>query len=180
MALAGPLEGLETPAQALNLELKPYGVSSVTTDRAARVPFTNDVKSSGGFDLKYGLTRALTADMTVNTDFAQVEEDLQQVNLTRFDVFYPEKRDFFLEGQGIFDFGGQAGFSARTATVPIMFFSRRVGLSNGQSVPVIAGGRLTGKAGNSTSADWSSRPTTNRQPERSRRRSRRRACEGTS
>jgi hypothetical protein len=147
MALAGPLEGLETPAQALNLELKPYGVSSLTTDRAARVPFTNDVTSSGGFDLKYGLTRALTADMTVNTDFAQVEEDLQQVNLTRFDVFYPEKRDFFLEGQGIFDFGGQAGFSARTATVPIMFFSRRVGLSNGQSVPVIAGGRLTGKAG---------------------------------
>ena len=147
MALAGPLEGLETPAQALNLELKPYGVSSVTTDRAARVPFTNDVESSGGFDLKYGLTRALTADMTVHTDFAQVEEDLQQVNLTRFDVFYPEKRDFFLEGQGIFDFGGQAGFSARTATVPIMFFSRRVGLSNGQSVPVIAGGRLTGKAG---------------------------------
>jgi len=147
MAVAGTLEGLETPAQALNLELKPYAVSSATTDRAARVPFTNDVNSSGGFDLKYGLTRALTADMTVNTDFAQVEEDLQQVNLTRFDVFYPEKRDFFLEGQGIFDFGGQAGFSARTATVPIMFFSRRVGLSNGQSVPVIAGGRLTGKAG---------------------------------
>jgi hypothetical protein len=147
MAVAGALEGLETPAQSLNLELKPYGVSSMTTDRAARVPFTNDVSSSGGFDLKYGLTRALTADLTVHTDFAQVEEDLQQVNLTRFDVFYPEKRDFFLEGQGIFDFGGQAGFSARTATVPIMFFSRRVGLNNGQSVPVIAGGRVTGKAG---------------------------------
>jgi hypothetical protein len=147
MAVAGALEGLETPAQSLNLELKPYGVSSVTTDRAARVPFTNDVNSSGGFDLKYGLTRALTADLTVHTDFAQVEEDLQQVNLTRFDVFYPEKRDFFLEGQGIFDFGGQAGFSARTATVPIMFFSRRVGLNNGQAVPVIAGGRVTGKAG---------------------------------
>ena len=147
MAVAGTLQGLETPAQALNLELKPYAVSSVTTDRTARVPFTNDLTSSGGFDLKYGITRALTADITVNTDFAQVEEDLQQVNLTRFDVFYPEKRDFFLEGQGIFDFGGQAGFSARTATVPIMFFSRRVGLSSGQSVPVIAGGRLTGKAG---------------------------------
>jgi hypothetical protein len=147
MAVAGELVGLETPAQSLNLELKPYGVSSVTTDRAARVPFDNDVTSSGGFDLKYGLTRALTADMTVNTDFAQVEEDVQQVNLTRFDVFYPEKRDFFLEGQGIFDFGGQAGFNARGATVPIMFFSRRVGLSNGQSVPVLAGGRLTGKAG---------------------------------
>lgn len=147
MSVAGTLVGLETPAQALNLELKPYGVTSLTTDRAARVPFSNDRKSSAGFDVKYGLTRGLTADLTVNTDFAQVEEDLQQVNLTRFDVFYPDKRDFFLEGQGIFDFGGQAGFSARTATVPIMFFSRRIGLSNGQSVPVIAGGRVTGKAG---------------------------------
>ena len=147
MAVAGTLVGLETPAQALNLELKPYAVSSLTTDRAARLPFDNDLRSNAGFDAKYGITRGLTADLTVNTDFAQVEEDLQQVNLTRFDLFYPEKREFFLEGQGIFDFGGQAGFSARTATVPIMFFSRRVGLANGQSVPVLAGGRLTGKAG---------------------------------
>jgi hypothetical protein len=147
MSVAGTLVGLETPAQAVNLELKPYAVSSLTTDRAARVPFSNDGKSSAGFDVKYGLTRGLTADLTVNTDFAQVEEDLQQVNLTRFDLFYPDKRDFFLEGQGIFDFGGQAGFNARSAIVPIMFFSRRIGLSNGQSVPVIAGGRVTGKAG---------------------------------
>jgi hypothetical protein len=147
MAVAGTLVGLETPAQALNLELKPYAVSSLTTDRTARVPFDNDMTASGGFDAKYGLTRGLTADLTVNTDFAQVEEDVQQVNLTRFDLFYPEKREFFLEGQGIFDFGGQAGYSARTATVPIMFFSRRVGLTNGQSVPVVAGGRVTGKAG---------------------------------
>ena len=147
MSVAGTLVGLETPAQALNLELKPYGVTSLTTDRAARVPFSNDGKANAGLDVKYGLTRGLTADLTVNTDFAQVEEDLQQVNLTRFDLFYPDKRDFFLEGQGIFDFGGQTGFNARGATVPIMFFSRRVGLSNGQSVPVIAGGRVTGKAG---------------------------------
>ena len=147
MAVAGTLVGLETPAQALNLELKPYGVSSLTTDRAARVPFSNDRTSSAGFDVKYGLTRGRTADLMVNTDFAQVEEDLQQVNLTRFDLFYPDKRDFFLEGQGVFDFGGQAGYSARSATVPILFFSRRIGLSNGQSVPVIAGGRVTGKAG---------------------------------
>jgi hypothetical protein len=147
MAVAGTLVGLETPAQALNLELKPYAVSSLTTDRAARVPFDNDLRSSAGFDAKYGITRGLTGDLTVNTDFAQVEEDLQQVNLTRFDLFYPEKREFFLEGQGIFDFGGQAGFSARTATVPIMFFSRRIGLSSGQAVPVLAGGRVTGKAG---------------------------------
>lgn len=147
MSVAGTLVGLETPAQSLNLELKPYAVSSLTTDRAARVPFSNDGKASAGFDVKYGLTRGITADLTVNTDFAQVEEDLQQVNLTRFDLFYPDKRDFFLEGQGIFDFGGQAGFNARSATVPIMFFSRRIGLSHGQSVPVVAGGRVTGKAG---------------------------------
>ena len=63
--------------------------------------------------MKYGLTRGLTADLTVNTDFAQVEEDQQQINLTRFSLFFPEKRDFFLEGQGIFDFGGQSGQRAR-------------------------------------------------------------------
>jgi hypothetical protein len=147
MSVAGTLVGLETPAQAFNLELKPYTVSSLTTDRTARVPFSNDGKIQAGFDVKYGITRGLTADLTVNTDFAQVEEDLQQVNLTRFDLFFPDKRDFFLEGQGIFDFGGQASQSARNATVPILFFSRRIGLSGGQSVPVVAGGRVTGKAG---------------------------------
>ena len=62
--------------------------------------------------MKYGLTRGLTADLTVNTDFAQVEEDQQQINLTRFNLFFPEKRDFFLEGQGIFDFGGAVGPAA--------------------------------------------------------------------
>jgi hypothetical protein len=147
MSVAGTLIGLETPAQAVNLELKPYAVSSLTTDRAARPAFSNDSKTQAGFDVKYGITRGLTADLTVNTDFAQVEEDLQQVNLTRFDLFYPDKRDFFLEGQGIFDFGGQASQNARNATVPILFFSRRIGLSGGQSVPVIAGGRITGKTG---------------------------------
>ena len=147
MSVAGTLVGLETPAQSLNLEFKPYVVSSVTTDRGARVPFSNDPSANAGIDVKYGVTRGLTADLTVNTDFAQVEEDLQQVNLTRFDLFYPDKRDFFLEGQGIFDFGGQTSQNARTATVPILFFSRRIGLSAGQSVPVIAGGRVTGKAG---------------------------------
>jgi hypothetical protein len=147
MAVAATLVGLETPARALNLEFKPYGVSSLTTDRAAQVPFSNEVSSNAGLDVKYGLTRGLTADLTVNTDFAQVEEDVQQVNLTRFNLFFPEKRDFFLEGQGIFDFGGQSNRDARNSTVPILFFSRRIGLSAGQSVPVIAGGRVTGRAG---------------------------------
>ena len=74
----------------------------------------------------------------MRTDFAQVEEDLQQINLTRFSVFFPEKRDFFIEGQGIFDFGGvQAGNSP--GDVPLLFFSRQIGLSQGQAVPVLGG-----------------------------------------
>jgi hypothetical protein len=145
MAVAATLVGLETPAQSMNLEFKPYVASSLTTDRAARVPFSNDLARSAGIDMKYGLTRGLTADLTVNTDFAQVEEDQQQVNLTRFSLFFPEKRDFFLEGQGIFDFGGQRGSNQGSA--PILFFSRRIGLSGAQAVPVIAGGRVTGKSG---------------------------------
>ena len=146
MNVAATLVGLETPQQSMNLEFKPYAVSSVTTDRTARVPFENDVKPAAGIDVKYGLTRGLTADLTVNTDFAQVEEDQQQVNLTRFSLFFPEKRDFFLEGQGIFDFGGQSSRFSNGIN-PILFFSRRIGLNNGQSVPVIAGGRVSGKAG---------------------------------
>ncbi|MBI4887839.1 MAG: carbohydrate binding family 9 domain-containing protein, partial [Acidobacteria bacterium] len=146
MAVAATLVGLETPAQSLNLDVKPYAVSSVTTDRLARVPYTNDVTANGGVDVKYGLTRSLTADVTVNTDFAQVEEDEQQINLTRFNLFFPEKRDFFLEGQGIFDFGGISGQRA-SGVNPILFFSRRIGLNAGQSVPVLGGGRVTGKAG---------------------------------
>jgi hypothetical protein len=146
MNVAGTLVGLQTPAQSMNLEFKPYASSSVTTDRTARVPFNNEVKPNAGIDMKYGLTRGLTADFTVNTDFAQVEEDQQQVNLTRFSLFFPEKRDFFLEGQGIFDFGGQSSRYGGGSN-PILFFSRRIGLSNGQSVPVVAGGRVTGKAG---------------------------------
>src|SRR5689334_22842979 len=138
----GTLVGLETPAQSMNLEVKPYAVSSLTTDHAAAAPFTNRFSPNAGFDFKYGLTRSLIADATVNTDFAQVEEDVQQINLTRFSLQFPEKRDFFLEGQGIFNFGGNRGGGNSTNDIPILFFSRRIGLSQGQSVPVIAGGRL--------------------------------------
>jgi hypothetical protein len=140
----GTLVGLETPAESMNLELKPYAVSSLTTDHAAAASYSNRFARNAGFDFKYGLTRSLIADATVNTDFAQVEEDLQQINLTRFSLQFPEKRDFFLEGQGIFNFGGTRG---NGNDVPILFFSRRIGLSQGQSVPVVAGGRLTGTVG---------------------------------
>ena len=98
---------------------------------------------------KGGLTEGLTSDFTYNTDFAQVEEDEQQVNLTRFSVLFPEKRDFFLEGQGIFSFGGVhsqpsggggngggAGAQGNLVPndVPVMFFSRRIGLTNGVAI----------------------------------------------
>ncbi|MFQ5790847.1 MAG: DUF5916 domain-containing protein, partial [Acidobacteriota bacterium] len=88
------------------------------------------------------------ADFTYNTDFAQVEVDEQQVNLTRFSLFFPEKREFFLEGQGIFQFGGTGGgrFGPPSNT-PMVFFSRRIGLREGQAVPILAGGRLTGRVG---------------------------------
>jgi hypothetical protein len=140
MGFAGTVVGIETPPAALNMELKPYAVSLLTTDLTGSNPFRNDWSRNVGFDFKYGLTSGLTADVTVNTDFAQVEEDLQQINLTRFNIQFPEKRDFFLEGRGIFAFG--SGTAA-----PSIFFSRRIGLSGGESVPVIAGGRVTGKVG---------------------------------
>jgi hypothetical protein len=146
MASAATVVGLETPAQSKNLELKPYAVASSTTDRAGASPFDNRGQANAGLDFKYGLTRSLIVDATYRTDFAQVEEDVQQINLTRFSVFFPEKRDFFIEGQGIFDFAGvQAGNSP--GDVPLLFFSRQIGLSQGQVVPVIGGARLTGRAG---------------------------------
>jgi hypothetical protein len=145
MASAATVIGLETPAQSKNVELKPYAVSSLTTDRTAAVPFSNDPKGNAGLDFKYGLTRSLIVDATYRTDFAQVEEDLQQINLTRFSVFFPEKRDFFIEGQGIFDFAGvQAG--STPGDVPLLFFSRQIGLNQAAAVPVVGGVRLTGRA----------------------------------
>jgi hypothetical protein len=145
---AGTLVGLETPRQSKNLEFKPYAVSALTTDNTTRTPVTNALTRNAGIDFKYGLTRSLIADVTVNTDFAQVEEDLQQVNLTRFNLFFPEKRDFFLEGQGIFSFGGVSfGNGGSPGDLPIMFFSRRIGLANNQAIPVLGGGRVTGRAG---------------------------------
>ena len=98
--------------------------------------------------MKYSVTQNITADLTVNTDFAQVEADEQQVNLTRFSLFFPEKREFFLENQGLFAFGGAAtgGQSAGSVT-PILFYSRRIGLDEGSIVPIRAGGRVTGRIG---------------------------------
>jgi hypothetical protein len=150
----GTVVGLDLPAAGRNLEIKPYALGKMTTDRIANPPTRNDNDGDVGGDLKYGVTANLTADLTVNTDFAQVEIDEQQVNLTRFNLFLPEKREFFLEGRGLFDFGrggsssgGGAGGFGGSSDVPYMFYSRRIGLNRGRVVPIDVGGRLTGKVG---------------------------------
>ena len=161
VSLAGTLEQMRGVRPSKDLRVKPYALSSAST--IANRDTTGDV--DGGFDVKYGLTSGLTWDFTVNTDFSQVEADEQQINLSRFSLFFPEKRDFFLENSGIFQFGGgfggfsnpgaAAGGGGGTATRQNasqemrLFFSRRIGLSeNGQvSIPILAGTRLTGRAG---------------------------------
>jgi Domain of unknown function (DUF5916) len=148
-ASAAALVGIDLPPASRNLELKPYVVSGLSTNRATQPPVTDDFTADFGLTAKVGLSRALTADLTYNTDFAQVEADDQQVNLTRFSLFYPEKREFFLEGQGNFDFGGASQQSPlfHSSNTPVVFFSRRIGLSEGMAVPIVGGARVTGKAG---------------------------------
>jgi hypothetical protein len=103
--------------------------------------------------MKAGIGSGLTADLTINTDFAQVEEDEAQVNLSRFSLFQPEKREFFLEGLGLFAFGGVAntrptsGGGGGPPIAPVVFFSRRIGLADGTPVDILAGGRITGRVG---------------------------------
>jgi hypothetical protein len=146
-SLAPTLVGLEAPPESRNLEIKPYVISRLTTDRTAQTLVENDFNPDAGVDLKYGVTKSLTVDFTYNTDFAQVEADEQQVNLTRFSLSFPEKREFFLEGQGAFLFGSGAVADVGGSMVPTIFYTRRIGLSGSREVPVIAGARLGGKTG---------------------------------
>ncbi len=133
MAEAGSLEGIPSVRQGKGLEIRPYG--------AIQKRDGDDFPLEGGIDLSQNLTPNLNASLSLNTDFAQTEVDARQINLTRFPLFYPEKRAFFLEGGGVFD----------TATGPpfmvdvIPFFSRRIGLLGGREVPIIAGAKLTGR-----------------------------------
>jgi hypothetical protein len=147
-SLAGRLEGLEVPEGARRLEFRPYTAASVTTDATVLPAVSNDPNASAGLDVKVGVTQNLTADVTVNTDFGQVEADEQQVNLTRFSLSFPEKREFFLENQGAFMFG--AGTLSSGSDIPSLFYSRRIGLHQGRSVPIRVGGRLTGRVGRVT------------------------------
>ncbi|MHC5007676.1 MAG: carbohydrate binding family 9 domain-containing protein, partial [Planctomycetota bacterium] len=137
VADAGVLEGIEGISQGLGLDVKPWGKLVYEDEDAG----DDDVDLDGGVDVFYKLTPSLTLSLTVNTDFAETEVDERQVNLTRFPLFFPEKRDFFLQDEGLFEFGG-------IRRNPLPFFSRRIGLSpTGQPVDLIAGAKLTGRVG---------------------------------
>jgi hypothetical protein len=140
MSAAGLLTGLANLSQGIGLDIKPYGVASGTTAPGRDAPaFDGDAQA--GFDIFYNITPSLRANFTVNTDFAETEVDQRRVNLTRFPLFFPEKRDFFLEGSGFFTFSQEPG----NAVVP--FFSRRIGLKDGEPQDVIYGAKLTGQTG---------------------------------
>lgn len=139
---AGHLVGLERlPRSGLALEAKPFLLGSVEESTSV------NSRLKAGLDLKWEARPGLTLDATANTDFAQVEADSEQVNLTRFDLFFPEKRDFFLENAGIFEFGTRAPGEPPPF---LLFFSRRIGISDSGAVPLIAGARLTGRVGAQT------------------------------
>ncbi len=147
----GDLEGLGTLRAGRNLRVKPFVVGGAVRAVGAG-SFGRDL--AGGVDIKAGLTPSLTLDVTVNPDFAQAEADEQQVNLTQFSLFFPEKREFFLENSGIFYFG-DIPRNQRTASrfrPPeedlLLLFSRRIGLTDlGEQVPLYGGGRVTGRVG---------------------------------
>jgi hypothetical protein len=156
---AGTLIGLRTIQRGSDFELRPYVSGGIQRGFA---PFSDErsTLTKTGLDMKYPISQSLTMDVTLNTDFAQVESDRAQINLTRFPLFFPEKREFFLEGAGTFadNFGGR----------PVLFYSRRIGVASGGQIPIIAGARLVGKTDsysigvlNMQTAEKDNEPTTN-------------------
>jgi hypothetical protein len=147
MSRAGTLGGLQDLQGRRTLQVKPYLLGD---DPAGRLLAERGGSFEAGLDLKVGVTSTLTFDGTVNTDFSQVEVDQERVNLTRFPLFFPEQREFFVENSGSFAFGDvtergiRMGTSLRDFT---LFHSRRIGLSGGAPVPIRAGGRLSGSVG---------------------------------
>ena len=149
VSLAGEMAGLDFARAGRDFRVKPY-VSGRTVRPVGGTSFLGD--ADVGVDVKYGITRALTLDATVNPDFAQVEVDEQRVNLTQFSLFFPEKREFFLENSGIFYVGDAARnnrvsfLAPRADTYLLVFFSRRIGLTDeGDPIPITAGIRTTGQ-----------------------------------
>ena len=147
VSLAGELRGLTGVSRGLDLRLKPSLVGGVRDIRTSPTNRTTDPLRVMSLDARYGVTAGLNMDLTLNTDFAQVEVDEQQVNLTRFGLFFPEKREFFLENSNFFTVGTGASFTG-AAVQTDLFFSRRIGLSDaGTPIPIQGGLRLAGKSG---------------------------------
>ncbi|MCG8468700.1 MAG: carbohydrate binding family 9 domain-containing protein, partial [Gemmatimonadetes bacterium] len=150
MSRAGTLRGLRDLRPGRNFRIKPFVVTD-NTSGALLDPDDRGSRIDGGADLKLGLTSGLTLDLTYRTDFAQIEVDQEQINLTRFPLFFPEKRDFFVENSGTFAFGDQSERSYRTGVSLrdfTLFHSRRIGLTgDGEPIPIVGGGRLSGRAG---------------------------------
>lgn len=139
---AGILDGIEDITQGIGLDISPYLLTGLNTKKGEK----SDPKLTGGVDLFYQITPSLKSSLTINTDFAETEVDDRQINLTRFNLHYPEKRDFFLDGASYFQFGidGDDGSPVSKSIIP--FFSRRMGLdSNGGPIPINVGAKLTGQ-----------------------------------
>ena len=146
VSMAGQLAGISAPIGFTgNLQLTPYVVGEIATRDAA--PDRNPLALGDvGVDLKYSVTSGLTFDATYNTDFAQVEVDNQQINLNRFNLFFPEKRPFFLENAGVFSVNNQGPASGMNLGQTELFFSRRIGIDDaGAPIPILGGARLSGK-----------------------------------
>jgi hypothetical protein len=143
VSLAGTINGLHSMDRGNDLRVTPFATTGGNRVREAGIT-DDDFQRDIGIDVKYGITAGLNLDLTINTDFAQAEVDDEQVNLTRFALFFPEKRDFFLENAGQFNVGSVASFR-RLAD---LFFTRRIGLTAaGDNVPILGGARITGKIG---------------------------------
>ncbi|MFC2170128.1 DUF5916 domain-containing protein [Acidobacteriota bacterium] len=139
ISLAGELRGLEGLKKGLNLQVKPFVMMDRISQRGNAGDLTSKNSLDAGIDFKYGLTSNLTLDVTVNTDFSQVEADDEQINLTRFSLYFPEKREFFLENSALFSIGSPDD--------AMIFFSRRIGIADGEEIPLLGGVKIAGKAG---------------------------------
>ncbi len=140
---AGVLSGLTGVSQGLGLEVVPFGILPVSKDATINQSEV-EINPDAGLDINYSITPSLKASLTFNTDFAEAEVDQRQVNLTRFAIAFPERRDFFLEGANIYSFAPSSGINP--------YFSRRIGLDQGNPIPITFGARLLGNVGSNNLA----------------------------
>lgn len=142
---AGILEGIENITQGIGLDVSPYLVTGIDNRRGMK----GEPRLTGGADIFYQITPSLRSSLTINTDFAETEVDDRQINLTRFSLHFPEKRDFFLNGANYFQFGIEGDDSSPVSRRIIPFFSRRMGLDDsGKPIPINYGVKLTGQHNN--------------------------------